>query len=258
MCRLAAYLGREITLRDFFSASEHSLVVQAYAPKEMQEAVLNADGFGIGWFNDRGEAVAYKQTLPAWSDSNLPALETSLSRPLWVGNVRSATPGQLVHIGNTQPFIHDRLHFLHNGFIEQFQQGMKERLIPLIDAGILATLQGDTDSGWMAAMFHQQRTQHADIDAALLGTCRQLAGVAGDKKILANLLITDGRSLLASRFALNAECPSLYYLVNGRRFPQAALIASEPFDDDPGWTAVPAQQRLFIDAGLQVDTRPIA
>lgn len=258
MCRLAAYLGPEMSLRDFFSAPDHSLVVQSYAPREMQEAVLNADGFGIGWYNELDEAVAYKQTLPAWSDSNLPALESSLKRPLWVGNVRSATPGQLVHIGNTQPFIRGHLHFLHNGLIEGFQDGLKQHLIPLVDADILADIQGDTDSGWMAALFHQQLKSLPDITDALIGSCRRLACVTTDRKALMNLLVTDGNALYATRHAINADSPSLYYLINGKQFPDAAIIASEPFDNDPGWTPVPDNHVIHINSDRQVMVRPIS
>ncbi|MDX1519984.1 MAG: ergothioneine biosynthesis protein EgtC [Gammaproteobacteria bacterium] len=256
MCRLAAYLGREIYLGSFFSDPEHSLVRQAWAPKEMQEARLNADGFGIGWYNNRDEAVSYKHVLPAWSDTNLSALGSSLSHDLWMANVRSATPGQAVHIGNTQPFTHRNLHFLHNGYIEAFQEGFKEKLVPLIDPDILARLQGDTDSAWLAALFHQQLKSTGSIREALVETCRELQSIADGKKILMNMIVSDQDSLHAVRHAINADCPSLYSLVNGQNFPDSVILASEPFDDDPGWTAIETHRSLSVgrDLNLQMST----
>ncbi|MCG8324417.1 MAG: class II glutamine amidotransferase, partial [Thiotrichales bacterium] len=199
MCRLAAYLGRRISLHNFFSGSQHSLVTQSYQPGEMHEAILNADGFGIGWYDDSGQAVSYKHTLPAWSDTNLVALGNSLSQSLWVANVRSATPGQAVHLGNTQPFIHNNLHFMHNGFIDDFQTGFKERLVPLLDADIISRIPGDTDSAWIAALFHQQIKTSRDIGAALGHTCQQLESILGDGRCLLNLVVTDGKALHAVR-----------------------------------------------------------
>ena len=45
MCRLLAYLGEPIPLEELIFKPEHSLVVQSYQPKELEFALLNADGF---------------------------------------------------------------------------------------------------------------------------------------------------------------------------------------------------------------------
>ncbi len=58
MCRLLGYLGQKILLESIVTQPEHSLIVQSYKPREMQEALLNADGFGVGWYHTQ------KQTLP--------------------------------------------------------------------------------------------------------------------------------------------------------------------------------------------------
>ncbi len=258
MCRLAAYLGKDIALEKFFSAPRHSLVKQAWQPREMQEATLNADGFGIGWYNAGGEAVSYKNTLPAWSDANLHGLGSSLIAPLWIANVRSATPGQLVHLGNTQPVTYRNLHFLHNGFIDNFQDGFRAKLLPLIDPDILAAFQADTDSAWLAALFHQHLGHCGNIETALRQTVTQLAAQAAARKVLMNLMVTDGHALYAIRHAINADCPSLYTLRNGADFPDAVVIASEAFDDDPGWRAVAEHQLISVDREGRISTLPIA
>ena len=46
MCRLAAYSGPPLPLAALTHTPTHSLVVQSYKPKQMREALLNADGVG--------------------------------------------------------------------------------------------------------------------------------------------------------------------------------------------------------------------
>ena len=51
MCRMVGYLGGpEATLSSLVLELEHSLLVQSYALKEMRSRVVNADGFGVGWY----------------------------------------------------------------------------------------------------------------------------------------------------------------------------------------------------------------
>ena len=151
-----------------------------------------------------------------------------------------------MHIGNTQPFTRNNTHFLHNGYIEGFQDGIKEKLIPLIDPDILAHVAGDTDSAWIACLFHQHLKTGGDIKAALLGTCKQLPGVVEDRKVLLNIIVCDGNALYAVKHAINSDSPSLYTLVNGSAYPGSVIIASEPFDDDARWTAIGDHQLISV------------
>ncbi len=197
---------------------------------------MNADGFGFGWFDDENKPVSYRQTLPAWSDLNLQALSRSLSRDHWYGYVRSATPGQAVHVDNTQPFILQNRFFLHNGLIADFKN-QKTALAELLDKPSLANLQGDTDSAWVAALLQQQLHESSDIVAAIQTVCQQLATVC-EQHVLLNFIIGDQEECYAVRHAINADCPTLYTLQNGQRYPDSMLIASEPFDADPAWEPV--------------------
>ena len=49
MCRHIGYIGKERLLSDIFLNKSHSIIDMAFRPKEMENAKLNADGFGIGW-----------------------------------------------------------------------------------------------------------------------------------------------------------------------------------------------------------------
>ncbi|HBE92200.1 MAG TPA: hypothetical protein DDW55_06595, partial [Gammaproteobacteria bacterium] len=63
MCRLAAYLGPELRLEKLLIEPEHSLVKQSWAPREMLEAKLNADGYGYGWYDPEGNPLRYRYTM---------------------------------------------------------------------------------------------------------------------------------------------------------------------------------------------------
>lgn len=110
MCRLLAYLGPPIVAHQLLYKPEHSLIVQSYQPREMRDALLNADGVGLGWYHPQHDEPpgVYKNTSPAWNDINLPHLSRYLETHCFVAYVRSATPGLAVDLGNCQPFARDR------------------------------------------------------------------------------------------------------------------------------------------------------
>lgn len=76
--------------------SEHSLIVQSYQPREMTSGVVNADGFGVGWYHIQKDTdpFIYKNTLPIWNDINLPSLSRYVESKSVLAYVGSATPGE--------------------------------------------------------------------------------------------------------------------------------------------------------------------
>ena len=106
MCRIFGYLGQPIYLDRLIEKPEHSLIVQSYQPKELRTALLNADGFGLGWYHLRDRRALpylYKNTLPIWNDINLPHLCRYVETHCAIANVRSATPGLAVDLSNCHP-----------------------------------------------------------------------------------------------------------------------------------------------------------
>ncbi len=124
MCRLLGYLGSKIQLNQLLYEPKHSLVVQSYQPQEMTSGLLNADGFGIGWYHPAKETTpyTYKNILPIWSDINLSQISRYIESNCILGYVRSATPPSSVDLSNCQPFTQDQLLFIHNGFIGNFRR----------------------------------------------------------------------------------------------------------------------------------------
>src|SRR5438445_640825 len=92
MCRFVAYLGQATTLERVISVPEHSLVVQSYRPGEMTSGVVNADGFGVGWYNRALDPTpcVYTNLSPIWSDRNLPGLSRHIASQCIFANVAPA------------------------------------------------------------------------------------------------------------------------------------------------------------------------
>ena len=248
MCRLAAYLGKEIKLSQFLQEPEHSLINQSWAPKEMLDGTVNADGYGFAWLADDNVPSLYKNILPIWSDINLDSLGRSLSSKLWLANVRGATPGQGISEANTQPFVKDELIFTHNGCIKPFNNNVKTSLLDILSSETRAEINGDSDSLYLFALLQQQLQEQNIIANAIKNTMEQLKSVCNDDvTALLNLVVYDDGILYACRHALNSSCPSLYYFINNEN----VLIASEPLTPSDEWITFPEHSLIsFNQSGI--------
>lgn len=274
MCRLLGYLGQPISLDPLLNQPEHSLIVQSYQPREMTSGVVNADGFGIGWYHPTAETdpFTYKNILPIWSDINLPELSRYVESPCILANIRSATAGQPVDLSNCQPFKYGRLLFTHNGFIENFRETLCRPIQNQLNDTAYQLIRGNTDSEHIFALFihhlqtyiaahtpNRQQAVDADIPqivAALKDTLDSLNHLANHRanlnpiKISANLIISNGRQLVATRYAINTAAPTLYWLSHHNSYPHAAIVASEPlFPGD--WHLCEPQSILTIKENLE-------
>lgn len=250
MCRIAAYLGPQLALSQFILAAPHSLYRQSWAPREMQTATVNADGWGAAWLDAYQQPAVYTNTQPIWADRNLDGLGRSLCSRVWLGNVRSATPGLGTHDVNTQPYADTRLMFVHNGFITDFAHTLRRSLRAALDAEMDASIEGNTDSEHLFALIRQQADQPRPALVKALGWLRAALQREGVSALL-NIMVSDGESLAASRAAVGADCPSLYWHPSHADFSGGALIASEPFDEDTGWQPVPAQHVISLHPGME-------
>jgi glutamine amidotransferase len=250
MCRIAAYLGPSITLDRLLTDPPHSLLVQSWAPRELRYARLNADGYGFGWYPNAGQPAVYVNPDPIWTDPNLPHLGRALASGLWLASIRSATIGNPVHAFNTQPFHDDRWLFVHNGYVGNFHEQVRPSITAQLAPAIAAGICGNTDSEYLFALFRQILLDEKDIHVAdaLRMLFSRIGQLGGDNESLLNLLLTDGKTVYASRHAFNHESPSLYFTTTDPRFPQAQLVASEAFDPKADWQRVPEHHLLMLTA----------
>ncbi len=246
MCRIAAYLGPAVSLQHFLLSPPHSLVEQSWAPREMREARLNADGFGFGWFTDGTQPAIYTNPMPIWTDPNLEGLGHTLSSDCWLAYVRSATRRTDVSHANTQPFCSRTLLFTHNGFIDQFGETLRHNIRHALETHCEKTIHGNTDSEYLFALLRQQLLDGIPIEEGLKKLFQLLESWATDVKLLLNIVIAERDRIVATRHAINGVCPSLYYCTEEENFPDARLVASEPLTESTHWQAVPEYHLLVL------------
>ena len=246
MCRLSAYLGPPVSLARFLLAPVHGLVQQSYAPREMREARVNADGYGVGWRTGDESLACLTYSMPIWADHNLPTLASHIVAPMWVAHVRSATPGFANHPANTQPYLADGLLFLHNGYLADFPMA-RARLRRVLSPEIECAIEGTADSEYVFSLLRQVlAAADFDIPEALRETARRLFDEFSIAGGLLNVVVTDGQRLHALRHAQGAESPSLYFTIDEEDYPNATLIASEPLTEGVYWQAVPEHHILTV------------
>lgn len=254
MCRLAAYVGPPRSLHELWLAPEHSLERQSFAPREMKTAVLNADGFGMTWYTPGDDTPArYRTVLPLWADENVRAMAKHLVSGCAVANVRSATIGMPTQLSNVSPFVEGRWTFTHNGFVRDFHPGIARRIRDSLDDHRYGAIVGNTDSEHLGA-FVMTRLAGVEGDPtdAVVGALESILEMVDGRKTLLNVVVTDGRWLVAVRHALHGEAPSLYQRVRDG----AVEIVSEALDAD-GWSEVPSGSVITVDPDRGVVCRKL-
>ncbi|MFN6567575.1 ergothioneine biosynthesis protein EgtC [Dendronalium sp. ChiSLP03b] len=260
MCRLLAYLGSPVSLEHLLFKPEHSLIVQSYQPREMSSGVVNADGFGVGWYHSQKdtEPFIYKNTLPIWNDINLPSLSRYVESKCVLAYVRSATPGQAIDFANCQPFNYQQQLFIHNGRIENFRKTLHRKIRSILTPDFYEKINGNTDSEHIFALLlsQGQNNKHRPPEYALRNTLIALSEMAKRNQIeaSANIIFSDGNRLIASRFATTSPAPSLYWLRDDPTFPNSVIIASEPLFIG-NWNTCPENSIISVreDCDIQIE-----
>ena len=263
MCRLLGYLGSSIQLERILIEPEHSLIIQSYKPQEMTSGLLNADGFGIGWYGlDRDSSpYIYRNILPIWNDANLPPLARYIKSHCFLGYVRSATSNLSVDMINCQPFSHQGLVFVHNGFIDNFRSTLYRPIRDRLSDFAYQRIEGTTDSEHIFALIVNklEADSNLTLQQALNNTVMNLAKLAEEDNIefSANMVLSNGKELAACRYANRKQSPSLYYIKDNSRFSDAVIVASEPlFYGD--WIACPEASLIGVGENLEVSVSSIS
>jgi gamma-glutamyl hercynylcysteine S-oxide hydrolase len=245
MCRHLAYLGPPATLRSVIIDPPHGLYTQAWAPRFQRPGAVNADGFGVGWYSPGDpEPARYRQAVPIWADQSFADLARVTRTGALLATVRNATPGTSQGPAAVAPFRHGRWLFSHNGVLEGWPESTAGVAATLPPAALLE-LEARVDAAlsW-ALVLHRLRAGLAPA-AALADTigALRIAGVTGRF----NFLLTDGRAIAATAAGHSLYC---------RQADNEVAVASEPADDEAGWTEVPGGSVLFAVPG-QVSVTPL-
>ncbi|CAM2995660.1 ergothioneine biosynthesis protein EgtC [Skermania piniformis] len=234
MCRHIGYLGPAVPVADLLTRGNHSVMTQAWAPRQMRGGgTVNADGFGVGWWAAH-RFSRYRNPMPIWTDPAVTEVLPQISATAVLGAVRSATAGMPVERSACAPFTDGHWAFSHNGVVPDWPGLLRWTAAPTESA---------TDSAAVWALLAAE-LQRQDPVAAIRAVIRRIIAAAPGARL--NLLLGDG-----TRFWATTWYHSLWSLVDAG----TVILASEPYDDDPRWqeiadrrlvTAVPGQ--VTIDA----------
>ena len=247
MCRLAAYLGPSRLLAEIVIDPAHSLIAQSQDAQEAKLSV-NGDGFGMAWYGRQSDPGLYRDTLPAWSDTNLLSLCRHISSPLFLTHVRASTEGETAR-SNCHPFVHENWSFMHNGQTGSFPV-LRRALEASLSDDLYALRRGSTDSELLFLLLLDAGLA-VDPERACNRTVAhldQIASKCGVRPFFRQTCVfSDGASLYCYRYASDGRAPSLYV---SRQFAGGGLVlASEPLDGQPdNWSAIRPNQVMRFDA----------
>jgi glutamine amidotransferase len=233
MCRHLAFVGDPVPIGELVLGPPHSLERQAWQPRTQSSGLVNADGFGVGWYAEGDPVPArYRRAAPIWGDLSLADLGRVVRTGALLAAVRGATRPGADGEAAAAPFAAGRWLFSHNGAVPGWP-GSLTGLAASLTAGELLALEARTDSSLVWGLVLHRLRAGDGPGPALADTVREVAGADPESRL--NLLLTDGTEITATAWG-----NSLWYL----RRPDRTVVASEPYDDDPLWREVPDRTLL--------------
>jgi glutamine amidotransferase len=199
---------------------EHGLLVQSYAPRRQRHGTMNADGWGVGFYADaRPEPARWRSNRPLWGDASLASVAPVISSRCVLAAVRSATAGMPADETAAAPFQSGRWLLSHNGIADRTVLGPHPAAESACDSALLAA---------HLFAFGPERVGEFVTELARRDPGARL-----------NLLLTDGRRVLATRW---------HDTLSILRTDDGVVVASEPYDDDPRWADVAEHHLVEVTA----------
>ena len=243
MCRHLAYLGPARSLSSLLYEPEHSLEKQSWKPKHQREGAMNADGWGVGWWDPAitSTPARYRTSRSMWADASFRSVADLVQAGAIVAAARSATPPlPVVETGNA-PFSSDEWLFSLNGFVVGFSGELGEEMRRDVSPRRAAAIEGSSDSEVLFSLVLDAMDRGSSPGEALVtATVDALSRAEGRL----NLLLADSGNLWAT------ACGNSLYALEGVGLARdGVLVASEPLDDHPGWAQVPEGTLVEATAG---------
>jgi len=225
MCRHLGWLGDRRSIASLVLDPPSGLLVQSYAPRRQKHGLMNADGWGVGFF-DEG-VRRWRSAAPLWGDASFASVAPTLSSGCVVAAVRSASVGMPIEPSASAPFTDGEWLLSHNG---------------LVDRAVLppsSSAESTVDSALLAALIFER-----GLDA-LGDTVVEVA--AADPNARLNILAANGSQLRATTWG-----DTLSVL----RRDDGVVLASEPYDDNPDWQEIP-DRHLVVAEASRVELIPL-
>jgi glutamine amidotransferase len=233
MCRHLAYLGPPRSLATLLYDASHSLEEQSWKPLRQRSGAMNADGWGIGWYDPlvRPEPARYRTAAPMWTDGSFRSVAEVVHSGAFLAAVRSATPpAPVVETGNA-PFVDGPWLFSLNGYVLDFRGPVGQSLRHAVSEARAIAIEGSSDSEVLFALVLDALDRGATAEEALAGV---IARTVEQSEAFLNLMVHDGQVIVATTWRNSLSVLRDEGLATG-----GVLVASEPLDDDPGWVDVP-------------------
>ncbi len=232
----------------------------------LEQSRRNPDGYGLGTFEPDGTVDIDKGPAAAWTDARFAQEARTECSTTFLAHVRYASVGALTP-ENTHPFTLDGRIFGHNGVVGDLDRVEAEL------GDVRELVRGDTDSERLFALITRHIRDHdGDVRAGIVSATRWLA--AEIELYSLNFVVTTVDELWALRYPEGNELHLLERDPGGPRSCRhldessphgtirvraregldrsLVLVASEPMDEDPGWTLVEPGELLHVDADLRV------
>jgi gamma-glutamyl hercynylcysteine S-oxide hydrolase len=217
MCRHLGWLGEPRSVASLVLDPPYGLLVQSYSPRRQKHGLMNADGWGIGFFDEDGEPRRWRSAAPLWGDASFASVAPALRSGCLVAAVRSASVGMPIEASASAPFTDGRWLLSHNG---------------LVDRAVLpasAVAESTNDSALLAALIFER-----GLDV-LGDTIVEVATTDPNARL--NILAGNGSELRATTWG-----DTLFV----RRDADGVVLASEPFDDDEDWQEIPDRHLVTV------------
>jgi glutamine amidotransferase len=218
MCRHLGWLGHDVAVSALVCDPPNGLAVQSYAPRRQKHGLMNADGWGVGFF-DGAVPRRWRSAAPLWNDVSFASVAPALRSHCVLAAVRSATVGMPIEESAAAPFTDGHWLLSHNGVVDRTLLPVTSSAESLCDSAILAALIFERGVGALGEVIAEVGT--TDPGARL------------------NILAGNGSRLLATTWG---DTLSVLHRDDG------VVVASEPYDDHPGWRDVPDRHLVDVTA----------
>jgi gamma-glutamyl hercynylcysteine S-oxide hydrolase len=226
MCRHLGWLGAPRSIASLVLEPPSALLVQSYAPRLQKHGLMNADGWGVGFY-DNGVARRWRSASPLWGDVSFASVAPALSSNCVVAAVRSASAGMPIEPSASAPFSDGRWLLSHNGLVNRAVLPPSSKAESTNDSALLAAL-----------IFDRGLDALGDVVVEV---------AAADPNARLNILAANGSELRATTWG-----DTLSVL----RQDDGVVLASEPYDDDPDWQEIPDRHLVVVD-DARVDLIPL-
>jgi glutamine amidotransferase len=226
MCRHLAWLGEPCSVASLVLDPPYGLLVQSYSPRRQKHGLMNADGWGVGFY-DKGVARRWRSAAPMWGDTSFASVAPALTSDCILAAVRSATIGMPIEPSASAPFTDGQWLLSHNGLVDRAVLPLSPKAESTVDSALLAALIFDRG-----------------LDA-LGDTLVEVA--AADPNARLNILAANGTRLLATTWG-----DTLSVL----RREDGVVLSSEPYDDNPEWQEIPDRHLVEV-VGSRVELIPL-